>query len=313
MEVMKMAAGDDYKDDDEDDHDGHGDGEFTPTNRSEHSYELYVEGAGRGHADPASGLPPHRRMSVFTEEDEDEALAAAAAAAAGAPAEQQEGRDRRVSEWVPQKRGETEGMGCADYHVALVQSTRLLPLPSYHPQRSSFALLGNGIPLREGVRVCSCAYACRRGCVDGPNYVFMPLRNFPVTRMVLSPIARPARARPVPNPDLFSPSLSGKIKGVGVGRARVALAGLLMYGPWALFVEDIVRSSPTSCLLCPGRDDDGDGGGGRCDACEWNAFDAMVVLPAVSSSLSWPRRADLRIDVIFSPSLRRGGLPGPFS
>ena len=91
MEVMKMAAGPDYKDDDDDDldHDDHG--EYSPTNRSEHSYELYVEGAGRGHADPGSGvLPPHRRMSVFTEEDEEEALAAAAA-------EQQEGRDRRVS------------------------------------------------------------------------------------------------------------------------------------------------------------------------------------------------------------------------
>ena len=82
-----MAAGPDYKDDDDDDHD---DGEYSPTNRSEHSYELYVEGAGRGHADPGSGvLPPHRRMSVFTEEDEEEALAAAAA--------EQEGRDRRVS------------------------------------------------------------------------------------------------------------------------------------------------------------------------------------------------------------------------
>ena len=91
-----MAAGDHYKDDDDDD-DREDHGEYSPTNRSEHSYELYVEGAGGrgGHADPGCTtlgvLPPHRRMSVFTEEDEEEALAAAVA-------EQQEGRDRRVSE-----------------------------------------------------------------------------------------------------------------------------------------------------------------------------------------------------------------------
>ena len=41
MEVMKMAAGPDYKDDDEG-----GRGEYTPeSNRSEHSYEFYVDGA----------------------------------------------------------------------------------------------------------------------------------------------------------------------------------------------------------------------------------------------------------------------------
>ena len=41
MEVMKMAAGPDYKDDDEGGH-----GEYTPeSNRSEHSYEFYVDGA----------------------------------------------------------------------------------------------------------------------------------------------------------------------------------------------------------------------------------------------------------------------------
>ena len=91
MEVMKMAAGDDYKDDDDDD--GHGGGgEYSPTNRSEHSYELYVgEGAERQAA--GSLQPQHRRMSVFTEEDEEEALAAAAMGA-----DQQEGRDRRVSQ-----------------------------------------------------------------------------------------------------------------------------------------------------------------------------------------------------------------------
>ena len=99
MEVMKMAAGDHYKDDDDDD-DREDHGEYSPTNRSEHSYELYVEGAGRGHADPGCStgvLPPHRRMSVFTEEDEEEALAAAVA--------EQEGRDRRVSDAKPQSKG----------------------------------------------------------------------------------------------------------------------------------------------------------------------------------------------------------------
>ena len=41
MEVMKMAAGPDFKDDDEGGH-----GEYTPeSNRSEHSYEFYVDGA----------------------------------------------------------------------------------------------------------------------------------------------------------------------------------------------------------------------------------------------------------------------------
>ena len=92
MEVMKMAAGDDYKDDD--DEDGHGGGgEYSPTNRSEHSYELYVGGEG-AERQGGSLQPQHRRMSVFTEEDEEEALAAAVAMAA----DQQEGRDRRVSQ-----------------------------------------------------------------------------------------------------------------------------------------------------------------------------------------------------------------------
>ena len=103
MEVMKMAAGDDYKDDDDDD-DGHGGrgggGEYSPTNRSEHSYELYVGGEGAERQGGSLQPQHHRRMSVFTEEDEEEALAAAVAMAA----DQQEGRDRRVSESVPSAR-----------------------------------------------------------------------------------------------------------------------------------------------------------------------------------------------------------------
>ena len=101
MEVMKMAAGDDYKDDDDDD-DGHGGGggDYSPTNRSEHSYELYVGGEGATERQAAGSLQPHhRRMSVFTEEDEEEALAAAV--------DPQEGRDRVSQCQVRNVQGDT--------------------------------------------------------------------------------------------------------------------------------------------------------------------------------------------------------------
>ena len=159
MEVMKMAAGDDYKDDDDDD--GHGGGggggDYSPTNRSEHSYELYVgEGAER---QAAGSLQPHRRMSVFTEEDEEEAALAAAAMGA----EQQEGRDRRVSQ-CHAKDAQSQ-TGCSERRTIDV-----FAYPSYQPRRSSLAPSWKWNP-HPRVRVRSCAHPS----AIGPNYIFMPL------------------------------------------------------------------------------------------------------------------------------------------
>lgn len=201
-----MAAGPDYKDDDDDDHD---DGEYSPTNRSEHSYELYVEGAGRGHADPGSGvLPPHRRMSVFTEEDEEEALAAAAA--------EQEGRDRRVSGTKDDKYGEALSFSISIRDAARIPARLTVVSSKYEEARARGVLSTRSLsvlsppaivfrppflemesPLRDGVCVRARA-GC--GCVDRPNYIFMPLRNSAVTTMALSRVS--TRPRPLSLPRL---------------------------------------------------------------------------------------------------------------
>ena len=178
MEVMKMAAGDDYKDDDDDD-DGHGGGggEYSPTNRSEHSYELYVgEGAERQAA--GSGLQPHRRMSVFTEEDEEEAALAAAAMGA----EQQEGRDRRVSQCQVKRDAPSGVPSTRSLILPINQSDRLWPfLEMESPSVSSLA--------RWWARSRSLVRASE--CGRPELYIHAPFPNSAVTTVALSPVPPP--------------------------------------------------------------------------------------------------------------------------
>lgn len=74
MEELKAAQGDDEdEDDDDDDHEGivdHDEVDRASMHRSEHSYELYVEGGGHHSEDNKE------RLSVFSEENEDDLRAA---------------------------------------------------------------------------------------------------------------------------------------------------------------------------------------------------------------------------------------------